>query len=64
MKIETVMRRLDGPWWGSRWVTDNSLRGRRRPKAVQKAEHELMSCEQRARGEKRERSEGQSVKDQ
>lgn len=31
---------------------------------MQKAAHELMSCEQSARGEERERSEGQSVKDQ
>lgn len=36
---------------GARGVRDNSLRARRRPKAAQKAAHELMSCEQRGRSE-------------
>lgn len=54
MKIETVMR--GGEMGG---VMDNSLRARLRPKAVQKAAHELMSCEQSASGEQRGRSEGQ-----
>lgn len=43
-----VKRRLDGPWWGRRRVTDNSWGGQNQGRGGAKAKQgDLMSCEQR-----------------